>query len=119
MNDADTTIETIRARLRAFRDARDWEKFHRPRDLALAIGSEAGELAELFLWATDDEVAARVEGDAAFREQIGDEVADILIYLMYLAESVGIDVAAAVEAKVGRNERRFPPRPDAEETIAE
>ena len=108
MNDASATIEDIRARLRSFRDARDWSQFHRPRDLALAISGEVGELAELFLWISDAEIEARLEDDERYRAKIADEVADILIYLMYLAERIGFDVAGAVEAKVRRTEERFP-----------
>ena len=107
MNDATTTLAELRTHLLAFRDARDWARYHRPRNLALALGIEVGELAEHFLWRTDEEIE-EAAADETFRAEVADEIADVLNYLLYIAEAMGVDVAAAVEAKVARNEGRFP-----------
>ncbi len=108
MNDATTTIADLRAHLLAFRDARNWAHHHRPRNLALALGIEVGELAEHFLWRTDAEIEEAAAQDPAFRAEVADEIADVMNYLLYIAEAVGVDVAEAVAAKVARNEGRFP-----------
>jgi dCTP diphosphatase len=92
-------------RLRSFRDARDWGQFHSPGHLAVAIAVEAAELLEHFLWIND----SNADGAAASnREALAEELADILIYLIYLADRVGIDLWEAAERKVDRNELRFP-----------
>lgn len=105
LSDRTTTLEVLRDRALAFRDERDWAQFHKPKDLALALGIEAAELGELFLWKSEEEIDA-MEG--ADRERVADEMADVLVYLLYLSEAVGIDVAAAVEAKLAKNARKYP-----------
>jgi NTP pyrophosphatase (non-canonical NTP hydrolase) len=104
-SDSDTTLQDLRDLALRFRDARDWRQFHTPKDLALAIGIEAGELGELFLWTSDGDIDAR---DPTFREQAGDEIADVLIFLLYMAEALDIDVANAVVDKIQANEERYP-----------
>ena len=108
MNDSTTTLAELRTLLLAFREARDWAHYHRPRNLALALSIEVGELAEHFLWRTDDEIDAAVSEDPSFRTEVADEIADVMNYLLYMAEAMDVDVAAAVAAKVARNEARFP-----------
>ena len=107
MTDYDTTLAALRARALAFRDARDWGQFHLPKDLALGIAVEAGELGELFLWKTPAAVTAALDNEA-FRAALADEAADVLLYLLYLSEATGIDLAEAVTAKLIRNEARYP-----------
>jgi NTP pyrophosphatase (non-canonical NTP hydrolase) len=101
-------FEEMRNRLREFAGARDWERFHTPRNLALALCGEAGELAAELQWVADDRVAEHLLDPEAFR-RLADEVADVAIYLVRFADVCGIDVLAAVHAKVDRNETRFPP----------
>jgi len=101
-------FEEVRNRLREFADARDWERFHTPRNLALALCGEAGELAAELQWVADDRVADHLLDPEAFR-RLADEVADVAIYLVRFADVCGIDVLAAVHAKIDRNETRFPP----------
>lgn len=101
------SMDELLGRLVAFRDCRDWKKFHRPKDLALSVSIESAELLELFQWKTDDEIEeARAHGDLA--EAASDEIADVLIYLVLLAGELGIDPIAAASAKIERNEKRFP-----------
>jgi NTP pyrophosphatase (non-canonical NTP hydrolase) len=101
-------FDEIRDRLREFAAARDWEQFHTPRNLLLALCGEVGELAAELQWVPDNEVAAHLL-DSAARGRIADEVADVLIYLVRFADVCGIDVPSEVHAKIGRNEDRFPP----------
>lgn len=101
-------FEEIRDRLREFAAARDWERFHAPRNLALALCGEAGELAAELQWVPDDRVVEHLLDPAAFA-RLADEVADVLIYLVRFSDVCGIDVVSAVHAKIDRNETRFPP----------
>ena len=90
-----------------FRDDRDWRQFHRLKDLAMGLGIEASELAELFLWKDEQESRASLE-DAAFRRRLADEMADVQIFLLYLAEASGISLPSAVRAKLEVNAAKYP-----------
>jgi NTP pyrophosphatase (non-canonical NTP hydrolase) len=103
--DETTPLAALRARLRAFNAARDWGRYHSPRNLAMAVSVEAGELLELFLWSADDGPQPPV---AAREPRVAEEAADVLISLLNLCEAAGIDLAAAVDAKIARNEARYP-----------
>ncbi len=93
--------------LLAFRSARDWKQFHTPRQLAAALSIEAGELQQAMLWKTDDEIEAAL-GDPAFKAEIGDEIADVLSFALLLAHDLGLDPAHLIEAKLKKNEERYP-----------
>ena len=93
------------AKVRKFRDDRDWQRFHDPKSLAASICIEAAELLELFQWLAPDE--ARREA-AAKRERVAEEIADVAIYLIELADVTGIDLAAAIEAKLEKNAVKYP-----------
>ncbi len=95
----------IAAKIRAFRDERDWGQFHNPKDMAMALSIEASELMEHFLWKTPDEVMARV---VERREEIEEEVADVAIYLVELADILGIDLFEAMERKMAKNAAKYP-----------
>jgi len=99
--------EPLLALLRTFRDDRDWKQFHHPKDLAAAIAIEAGELQEQFLWKTNDEVAADLAAPAR-RRAVVDEVADVLICTLLLADCLGIDVDRAVREKTAANAKKYP-----------
>lgn len=99
--------EPLLALLRAFRDDRDWKQFHYPKDLAAAIAIEAGELQELFLWKTNDEVAADLATPSR-RQAVVDEVADVLICTLLLADCLGIDIDEAVRHKTAANAKKYP-----------
>jgi NTP pyrophosphatase (non-canonical NTP hydrolase) len=101
-------IEELTATIREFARERDWERFHTPKNLAMALSVEVAELVEVFQWLTPEESAALVDASEG-RAAIEDEVADIAIYLLRLADVLGIDVAATTAAKIGRNASRFPP----------
>lgn len=101
-------FESLRDQLRQFADARDWNKFHSPRNLALALTGEVGELTAELQWVADDGVAGHLT-DPAARARLADEVADVLIYLVRFADVCGIDLLSEAYAKIGRNEVRYPP----------
>lgn len=103
----DPQIEHLQQRLRVFAADRDWERFHTPKNLAMALAAEAGELLEIFQWLTPEEAAA-VGGNDERAAAARNELADVAIYLLRLADVLGVDLTAAVEAKVDRNEQRYP-----------
>ena len=88
-----------------FRDERDWKQFHDPKDLAEAICVESGELLEKFLWMSADESRVR---DGHQLEEIKEEVADIMIFTMYLCDALNIDLPQAVERKIESNADKYP-----------
>ena len=105
---APTDLPALAARLRAFAAARSWERHHTPRNLALALVGEVGELCAELQWLRDDDPRT---WDDDLHERATDEVADVLIYLVRFADVCGIDPLAAAAAKIERNETRFPPLP--------
>jgi NTP pyrophosphatase (non-canonical NTP hydrolase) len=107
MTDPDTSVADLRQHVTAFVVARDWEPFHTPKNLSAAIAIEAAELMERFQWLSDGEAAAAM-ADQAQRAALADELADVLIYCLSLANALEIDVSTAILAKLERNERRFP-----------
>lgn len=95
-------FESVREDVLAFRDEREWAQFHNPKDLAISLSLEAAELLECFQWSGSDfDVSSK---DKAIRE----ELADVLIYAIYLADSKGIDLASAIESKLAKNRDKYP-----------
>ena len=101
-------IETLAARLKQFAVARDWEKFHTPKNLAIALSVEVSELAEIFQWLTPEE-SARVMNSSNSAAAVRDELADVMIYLTRIASILCVDLIEEANAKIDRNEVRFPP----------
>ncbi len=99
------TIADLTARIRAFVEARDWRQFHNPKEMAVAIAAEAGELMQHFVWQSPEQSEARV---VQRREEIGSEMADVGMLLFEMADNCGIDLAAAMLAKMEKNELRYP-----------
>ena len=99
-------IDTLKAEIRAFADARNWEQFHTPKNLSMAVAGEAGELVAEFQWLT-----AEASGRSALSaDQLSDielEIADVAIYLIRLADVLDVDVASVVRKKLAINESRF------------
>ncbi len=100
--------DDLKKKLLEFRRERDWEKFHRPKDLAVSLVIEASELLEHFQWKTDEEVAGMLKGKSA--EGVAEEIADIAIYLTYLCHDLGFDIGEIVAAKLDRNRKKYPAR---------
>ena len=107
MSDARWDLAACSERLVAFREARDWARFHSPKELAAALAIEAGELQETMLWKSADEVSSAL-ATSEFRSGFEDEVADVAICLVMLAERTGVDLRAAVMRKIDANEARYP-----------
>jgi dCTP diphosphatase len=99
-------VAELQRRLRDFARERDWEQFHTPKNLAMALAGEVGELVEIFQWLTPEEASQVMEGPRA--DDVEDELADVLIYLLRIADVLGIDLAEATRAKLERNEHRYP-----------
>ena len=99
------TIDEITARIRTFRDARDWMQFHNPKEMAVAIAAEAGELMQPFVWKSG------VQSEEVAKDQhdyLTDEIADVAILLFEFADNLGIPLEDAMLAKLARNEERYP-----------
>jgi dCTP diphosphatase len=101
-------LQRLRDGMRRLTDDRDWDQFHDPKSLILALVGEVGELAELFQWlpAAGARDLARSE---PLRQRAGEEMSDVLLYLVRLADVLGIDLAEAATAKLADADRRFPP----------
>ena len=92
--------------MRAFTEARNWEQFHDPKSLMLALMGEVGELSELFQWLPAQEAAATAS-EEPLRARVGEEMADVLLYLVRLADVLNIDLADVAAAKLRDSEQRF------------
>jgi NTP pyrophosphatase (non-canonical NTP hydrolase) len=103
MND----FSALTAAILEFRDARDWRQFHSLRSLIVSLNLEAAELLELTQWKSDAEIEA-LPAEPASREALRDECADVLLYLLLIADSAGIDLAAAARAKLAKNAQKYP-----------
>lgn len=105
MSLTDKDLESVLLELAKFVDERDWEQFHSPKNLASALSVEAAELLEHFQWLTQAESR---DLPLAKRESIAEEVADVQVYLLLLAEKLNIDVFESVKEKIEKNRRKYP-----------
>jgi NTP pyrophosphatase (non-canonical NTP hydrolase) len=99
------SIAALTARIQEFVDAREWRRFHNPKDMAVAISAEAGELMQHFVWQQDGQIERRLE---AHREEIASEIADVAILLFEFADNLGYRLGEVMEEKIARNEVRYP-----------
>jgi NTP pyrophosphatase (non-canonical NTP hydrolase) len=93
--------------VRRFRDERDWSQFHTPKHLAAAISIEAAELQECFLWKTDKDIAREMRGGVK-REQATEELADVILYALLLADRLQVDVGKILSKKLAANALKYP-----------
>jgi dCTP diphosphatase len=100
-----TQLEAMTQRIQQFRDARDWKQFHNPKDIALSMMLEAGEVAEHFQWMNADEMRQHA---AANKDAIGEELADVLYWVLLLSADLKIDLAEAFDKKLKINESKYP-----------
>jgi dCTP diphosphatase len=107
MTDAQTTLAELRRLIFDFVERRDWHQFHTPKNLAMSLAIEAAELMEPFQWLTPEE-SRGVAGRPEVLAHVAEELADVLCYALSLANVLGIDLAAAVQDKVSKNERKYP-----------
>ena len=107
LSDEATTVAEIKSRVLAFARERDWEQFHAPKNLSMALAAEAGELMEHFLWASSED-SRETMNDPIKRQKIEEELSDVIIYALEFANMTGIDVAAAIERKMAANAAKYP-----------
>jgi dCTP diphosphatase len=107
VSDQTTSVEELKTTVAKFVAARDWERYHGPKNLAMSISIEAAEIMEHFQWLTVEE-ADESMADPKVREEVEEELADVLIYCFSFANQTGIDVSEVIRKKLERNEGRFP-----------
>ena len=98
-------IERLQAAQRQFAADRDWDQFHSPKNLATALSVEAAELLEVFQWLTEEQSASLTPKQES---AVKDELADVFLYLLRIADRLGIDLVAATDAKLARNAEKYP-----------
>jgi NTP pyrophosphatase (non-canonical NTP hydrolase) len=106
--DQEATIESLKQAMQQFVDERNWSQYHTEKNLAAGISIEAAELLELFLWLSPEQAAQRSLNDPEFRQAVGEEMSDVFLYILSLANRLGIDLASAVDAKLEKNRRKYP-----------
>ena len=100
-----TSLDSLRRQLAEFVAQRDWDQFHNPKNLAMALSGEAGELLEHFQWLTPAQAA---DLPAATRDEVALECADVLLYLLRICDKLDIDLAAAAQKKLALNAEKYP-----------
>lgn len=101
MND----LDDIKEKLRQFAQARDWDQFHSPKNLSMALAGEAGELLELFQWLTEEQSKNLTQEQ---KKAVEEEMADVFLYLLRLADRLGVDLLEAAKNKIIINEQKYP-----------
>ena len=107
MTDPETTVAQLREIVRRFVDRRDWHQFHTPKNVAMSMGIEAAELMEHFQWLTAEQSRA-VAGQPDKLAAVADELADVLCYVLAMANELGVDLSAAFHDKMAKNEQKYP-----------
>ena len=107
MNDRQTSVQGLRELVGQFVAERNWQQFHTPKNLAMSLAIEAAELMEHFQWLTAEQSRAVVD-DAGKLEQVADELADVLAYILAMANELGLDLATALEGKMAKNRLKYP-----------
>lgn len=105
--DSEVTLQVLKNRVKEFVSKRGWEKYHNPKDLAEAVCIEAAELLEVFQWSTVEEASSWMN-DASKMESIREELSDVFIYCLSMANALGIDLSEAVLKKLEKNEEKYP-----------
>ncbi len=98
-------FDEITKKIMAFRDARDWKQFHNPKDVALSLVLEAAEVMEHFQWKSKEEIEEYVKTD---KNEIGEELADVLGWVLLMSHDLDIDILDALEKKIKKNEEKYP-----------
>jgi len=101
----DNPFEVIKLKIRAFAEQRDWDQFHSPKNLAMALNVEAAELLEHFQWLSQQQSSSL---DTETLAEVAEEIADIQVYLIRLADKLDVDIVAATEAKMEKNVQKYP-----------
>ena len=107
MKDAETDLQEIKDRVLAFAKERDWEQFHAPKNLSMAIAAEAAELMEYFLWQSPEASRSDMEAEN-LRAKVEEELADVFIFAIEFANMTGIDIATIIDTKMRQNAEKYP-----------
>lgn len=105
MAEVHDSFEELQSMIRKFVDDRDWDQFHKPKDLAISLNLEAAEVLEHFQWKSPEEI---VEYVADHKDDIGEELSDVLYWVLLLVNKLDIDLSAAFKAKIAKNEAKYP-----------
>ena len=100
-----TNVKTLTKRIIEFRDAREWKKFHQPKDVAIALVLEAAEVIEHFQWKSEQETKKYLRTN---RESVAEELADVLYCVLLMSRDLGIDILDALDRKMDQNEKKYP-----------
>jgi len=100
-----TDIKNLTKRIIAFRDAREWKKFHRPKDVAIALVLEAAEVIEHFQWKSEKDTKKYLQNN---KKHVAEELADVLYCVLLMSHDLGIDILDALDRKMGQNEKKYP-----------
>ena len=98
-------IERLTKRIIEFRNKRDWKQFHNPKDIALSLVLESGEVMEHFQWKNGDEIKKYSE---SHKEEIGEELADVLYWVLLMSSDLDINIVEALERKIDKNDKKYP-----------
>lgn len=109
MSDDTTTVAALKRVARRFAAERNWDPYHSPKNLVMALACEVGELLEPFRWLTEDESRTIVFADETVRQAVADELADVLSLLLQVSLHTGIDLSEALRAKMVKNAVKYPP----------
>lgn len=107
MMDDQTTVAQLKVWADQFVEARNWENYHTPKNLAMSVAIEAAELMEIFQWKTPEE-SLQITSDPSVREHLGEEISDVLAYLLNLASTLDIDLSTVFQDKMEKNARKYP-----------
>ena len=105
--DQKTTVADIKNRISRFNQERDWEQYHQPKDLIMALQEELGELSRCYLWVSEQEIK-NIHKDPKKMSAIKEEMADVFIYLIALANTTGVDISEIINTKIDKNEQKYP-----------
>jgi NTP pyrophosphatase (non-canonical NTP hydrolase) len=107
INDSNTNIAYLKEKVKQFCKERDWDQFHNPKDLAIGISTEAGELLDIFRFKSNDEII-QMMNDPERREAIGDELSDVLFFVLRFAQMNNFDLSDQLARKIEKNNERYP-----------
>ncbi len=107
MSDQTTTLKELRNEVQQFVDQRDWQQFHSPKNISMALAIEAAELMEHFQW-IGSEVSRQISHDEAKLVEVGEELADVFCYALAMTNSLGIDLSEVMRAKMLKNNAKYP-----------
>src|SRR3989338_6556852 len=100
-----TNLDDLQKKIIAFRDERDWKQFHTPKDMAISLALEAAEVLEHFQWKNEAEIREYI---VSHKEEIGDELADVLWWVLLMSHDLGIDILEASEKKIEKTAKKYP-----------